>query len=300
MSKKIGFIGVGVMGKPMVANLAEAGHEVTAYDRSAAALRAGAELGAAAAGSAAEAARGAEVVITMLPSPVETEEVVMGPEGALAGMSPGTILVDMGTTGPAMSRKNAEAAARIGVRTLDAPVSGGQIGAEKGTLAIMVGGDEADFNACREIFNAMGNPEAVVHVGGCGMGQVMKLVNNIIAAAINAVTCEALVLGVKAGLDLETMVRVVSASSGNSWVLSQLPNKALLGNFDPGFSVDLMHKDVGLALAAAADLKVALPVSATVRELFGMLRAQGKGRRDTGSVLTFYEELAGVDARLAR
>lgn len=223
---------------------------------------------------------------------------MLGPEGLLAGMAPGTLLVDMGTTGPAMARKAAEAASRVGVRTLDAPVSGGQGGAEKGTLAIMVGGAAEDFAACRDIFEAVGNPEAIIHVGGCGMGQVMKLCNNTIAAAIGAVTAEALVMGVKAGLDLATMVQVISKSSGNSWVLSGLPDRSLRGNFTPGFSVDLMHKDVGLALAAGAELRAAMPVSALVREILGILRGQGKGRQDTGSVLTFYEEVAGVQARL--
>src|SRR5579864_8336187 len=215
---QLGFIGIGVMGRPMTLNLLKAGHEVTIFARHPEkpevqeVLNAGAKL----APSARAVAMASEIVITMVPNSAQVEEVVAGPQGILEGARKGLVIIDMSTIAPSMSRKLATIAAEKEVHFLDAPVSGGSVGAENGTLTIMVGGEQSIFERVRPVLEAMGRKEAIIHVGSSGAGEIVKIVNNMIMGTIAAATAEALVLGVKAGADLETMTKIIGMSTGAS------------------------------------------------------------------------------------
>src|ERR1700680_1625252 len=264
-SMQIGFIGIGVMGRPMTLNLLKAEHQVTTHARHAdkpevqEVLNAGAKL----APSARAVAMASDMVITMLPNSPQVEEVVTGPQGILEGVRKGLIIVDMSTIAPAVSRKLAQTASARGVHFLDAPVSGGSQGAVNGTLTIMVGGEREIFEQALPALQAMGKKENIFHVGPNGAGEVVKIVNNILCGAIAAAIAESFVLGVKAGADVETMARVIGASSGASWQLSnQFPLRAFNGSFQPGFMTDLLIKDLGLALDMAAENKTPVVLTA--------------------------------------
>lgn len=298
----IGFIGIGVMGRPMTLNLLKAGYEVTIYARHPEkapvqeVLRAGAML----APSARAVAIASEVVITMVPNSAQVEEVVAGPQGILEGARKELVIVDMSTIAPSMSRKLAAIAAEKEVHFLDAPVSGGSLGAENGTLTIMVGGKEGVFERVRPVLEAMGRKEAIIHVGPSGSGEIVKIINNMMAGTIAAATAEALVLGVKAGADLETMTKIIGMSTGASWQLSnQFPLRAFNGSFQPGFMTDLLHKDLGLALDLAAENQTAVALTALARQLYEITRASGHGRDDYTSVMQFFEQIAGVEVRIS-
>src|SRR5690348_16333620 len=244
---QVGFIGIGVMGRPMTLNLLKAGHDVTIYARHPEkpevqeVLQAGARL----APSSRAVAIASEIVITMVPNSAQVEEVVAGPNGILDGARKGLIIIDMSTISPATSRKMAEIAATKGAHFLDAPVSGGSQGAEQGTLTIMVGGEHAVFEHVLPVLEAMGKKEKIVYVGPSGSGEIIKIVNNMLVGTIAAATAEAFVLGVKAGVDVDTMAKVIGISTGASWQLSnQFPLRAFNGNFNPGFMTNLLHKDL--------------------------------------------------------
>ncbi len=279
---QIGFIGIGVMGRPMTLNLLKAEHQVTIYARHPEkpgvqeVLNAGAKL----APSPRAVAMASDIVITMLPNSPQVEEVVAGPQGILEGARKGLIIIDMSTIAPAVSRKLAQEATARGAHMLDAPVSGGSQGAVNGTLTIMVGGE-------REIFE---RPN--------GSGQVIKLVNNMLVGAIAAAIAESFVLGVKAGADVDTMAKIIGASAGASWQLAnQFPLRAFNGSFQPGFMTDLLHKDLGLALDLAAENSTPVPMTALSRQMYEMARAAGYGREDYTSLLKVLEQMVGVEVR---
>src|SRR6266478_6888180 len=204
----------------------------------------------------------------------------------------------MSTIAPSMSRKLAETASRNGVHFLDAPVSGGSMGAVNGTLTIMVGGEREIFEQARPVLEAMGKKENIFHVGPNGSGEVVKIVNNMLSGAIAAAIAESFVLGVKAGVDVDTMAKIIGVSSGASWQLAnQFPIRAFNGSFQPGFMTDLLHKDLGLALELAAENSTSLPITALARQLYEMARAAGYGREDYTALLKVLENMAGVQVR---
>ncbi len=297
---QIGFIGIGVMGRPMTLNLLKAGHHVTIFARhpEKAEVQEVLQAGAKQAPSPRAVAMASDMVITMLPNSPEVEEVVAGEQGVLAGARKGLIIIDMSTISPTVSRKLGEQAATKGAHFLDAPVSGGSQGAINGTLTIMVGGDKEICEQARPVLEAMGKPENIFYVGPQGAGDVVKIVNNILCGAIAASIAESFVLGVKAGADVETMAKIVSVSTGASWQLSnQFPLRAFKGNFQPGFMTDLLHKDLGLALELAAENQTSVPLTALTRQMYEMSRASGFGRDDYTSLLKVLERLAGVEVR---
>jgi 3-hydroxyisobutyrate dehydrogenase len=297
---QIGFIGIGVMGQPMTLNLLKAGHHVTIFARHPdkpevqEVLNAGAKL----APSSRAVAMASDMVITMVPNSMQVEEVVMGPHGIMEGARKGLIIIDMSTIAPSVSRKLAEAASTKGVHFLDAPVSGGSQGAVNGTLTIMVGGEREIFEQVRPVLEAMGKKENIFHVGPTGTGEVVKIVNNMLAGAIAAVTAEAFLLGVKAGAEVDMMAKIINVSTGASWQLAnQFPLRAFNGSFQPGFMTDLLHKDLGLALDLAAERQAPVMITALTRQLYEMARAAGYGHDDYTSVLKVLEEIAGAEVR---
>jgi 3-hydroxyisobutyrate dehydrogenase len=297
---QVGFIGIGVMGRPMTLNLLKAGHQVTIFARhpEKAEVQEVLKAGAHQAPSPRAVAMASEVVITMLPNSPQVEEVVSGSQGILEGARKGLIIIDMSTIAPSMSRKLSQEAASRGVHFLDAPVSGGSQGAINGTLTIMVGGEKEAFEQARPVLEAMGKKENIFYVGPSGLGEVVKIANNILAGAIAAATAEAFVLGVKAGADVETMAKIIGVSTGASWQLSnQFPLRAFNGSFQPGFMTDLLYKDLGLALDLASENETPTPLTALTRQMYEMARAEGFGREDYTSVLKVLEKMAGVEVR---
>jgi len=294
----LGFIGLGAMGKPMARNLLAAGYPVAVYDVRSEAVRELASLGAEPGQSPRHVATLASTVITMLPSPQVLEAVAWGNDGLKDGWRPGATHVDMSTVHPETSRTMARALAERGVGMLDAPVSRGQQAAIEGTLSIMVGGDRGLFERCLEIFKVLGTD--VYHCGASGMGSVVKLVNNLIVGIVTGAVAEGLVVGVKAGAKLETLLEVLTASSANNFPLQHFfPQKALRGDFEPGGSIDIVHKDLALALALGDDVSAPTLFGALSHQLYGMLRARGFGQRDFTGIISLFEEAAGIHVRLA-
>jgi len=297
---QVGFIGIGVMGCPMTLNLLKAEHRVTIFARHPEKVQVQEVLqaGAKQAPSPRAVAMVSDIVITMLPNSPEVEEIMTGEQGILAGARQGLIIIDMSTIAPATSRKLGTLAATKGVHFLDAPVSGGSQGAVNGTLTIMVGGEKEAFERARGVLEAMGKAENIFYVGPQGAGEIVKLVNNSLVGSIAAAIAESFVLGVKAGVDVETMAKIIGVSAGASWQLSnQFPLRAFNGSFQPGFMTDLLHKDLGLALALAAENQTAVPMTALARQLYEMARAAGYGREDYTSLLKVLEQMAGIEVR---
>lgn len=299
---QIGFIGIGVMGQPMTLNLLKAGHNVAVFARHPEkpgvqeVLNAGAKL----APSPRGVAMASDVVITMVPNSMQVEEVVAGPHGVLEGARKGLIIIDMSTIAPSVSRKLAQASSKHGVHFLDAPVSGGSLGAVNATLTIMVGGEQKIFEQARPVLETMGKKENIFYVGPSGSGEVVKIINNILCGAIAAATAEALVLGVKAGADVDTMAKIIGVSSGASWQLAnQFPLRAFNGSFQPGFMTDLLHKDLGLALDLADENQVPAALTTLTRQMYEMAHAAGYGSEDYTSLLKVLEGKAGVKVRTA-
>ena len=297
---QVGFIGIGVMGRPMTLNLLKAEHHVTIFARHPEkpevqeVLNSGAKL----APSPRAVAMASDIVITMLPNSPQVEEVIAGPLGVFEGARKGLIIVDMSTIAPAMSRKLAQQASSHGVHLLDAPVSGGSQGAINGTLTIMVGGEREIFVKARPVLEAMGKKENVFHVGPNGAGEIIKLVNNVLCGAIAAAIAESFVLGVKAGADVDTMAKIISVSTGGSWQLTnQFPIRAFNGSFQPGFMTDLLYKDLGLALDLASENTVPAAMTSLTRQMYEMARAEGFGRDDYTSLMKVLEQMAGVEVR---
>ncbi|MGI9253622.1 MAG: 2-hydroxy-3-oxopropionate reductase [Thermomicrobiales bacterium] len=294
MAEKIGFIGLGIMGKPMARNLAKAGYELVVCNRSRddvdALLAEGPAF--AAASSPADVARQCGIIITMLPDSPEVQQVVFGEYGLIGELGPNHLLIDMSTIAPATSVSVYEAAKARGASALDAPVSGGDKGAIAGTLSIRVGGDDEAFARAMPVFEAMG--KTIVHVGGPGAGQIVKACNQVVVAINYAAVSEALVLGAKAGVDPAKIVQVLSGGLAASRVMEMRGPSMIGHNFTPGFRVDLHRKDLGIALATGREQGVPLPVTALVGQLYESLAASGRGNLDHSSLLTLFEDLAGI------
>ncbi|GAA0213277.1 2-hydroxy-3-oxopropionate reductase [Saccharothrix mutabilis subsp. mutabilis] len=286
---RIGFIGLGIMGTPMAGHLVAAGHDVTGFDLNPDALAKLTAAGGTAAADVTAAARGADVVITMLPNHPQVEDVVLGT--VLDVVAEGTLLIDMSTIRPETSLAVAEAAAKKGVRVLDAPVSGGETGAKQATLSIMVGGDEADFAAARPIFEVLG--KTVVHVGPHGAGQVVKAANQLMVGGIYALVAEAIVLLEASGVDAKAGLDVLAGGLAANRVLDLKRESMVAREFQPGFRIDLHHKDMGIALAAARQVDVALPVTGLIAQLIASARARGYGSLDHSALLKVIENFAG-------
>ena len=293
--KTIGFIGLGLMGKPMAKNLLKAGFKLTVHSRSPGPVEELASLGAAAAHSPRGVAEASEVVITMVPDAPEVEQVVTGPEGILAGARPGLIHIDMSTISPLATRRLAEVEQRVGVTLLDAPVSGGTVGAEGGTLSIMVGGDEATFERCRDVLAAMGT--RLNYMGPVGAGQSTKACNQIMTGGIYAVMAEALVLAQKSGLDPAKVVEVLAGGAARCWALEVRAPKILKRDLMPGFKAAMQYKDLNIVGEAARAEGVPMPVTAVVRELYAAMVADGHGHFDNSAVVTVLEKMAGVEVK---
>ncbi|HVX45568.1 MAG TPA: 2-hydroxy-3-oxopropionate reductase [Mycobacteriales bacterium] len=286
---RIAFIGLGIMGGPMAANLVAAGHDVIGFNRSPQKTQTLVERGGTAAASIAEAVTGAEVIITMLPDSPDVEAVVLGENGVLSAAEPGALLIDMSTIEPQTARR--VAAEGTALRVLDAPVSGGEQGAIEGTLSIMVGGAAEDLAAARPYLDVLG--AAVVHVGPAGAGQTVKAANQLIVAGNLALIAEAIVFLEKSGLDAAAALEVIGAGLAGSTALARKGSGMLAREFAPGFRLDLHHKDLGIALAAARQNSVTLPVSALVGQLVAALCAQGHGGEDHSALLRIADELSG-------
>lgn len=295
MPKRVGFIGLGIMGRPMAKNVLAKGFPLSVHNRSRAAVEELAGLGARACQSSREVAEHSDIMLTCLPDSPDVEAVMLGPNGVLEGAQPGSIIADMSTISPLVSIRLAEEAARKGVKFLDAPVSGGDRAAIAGTLSIMVGGEKEAFEACTEIFQAMG--QKIVHVGEIGAGGYTKLANQIMVALQLEAMAEGLVLGAKAGVDPALMVEAIGAGLARCGVLEVRAPGVLEGKFDPGFMIRLHLKDLRLALEAGHALGVPLPVTAMVREMYNALQVAGKGDRDHSAIILLLEDLAKVQVR---
>jgi 3-hydroxyisobutyrate dehydrogenase len=293
---RVGFIGLGAMGRPMATNVLRAGFSLGVWARRRESAEPLLSQGADWADSPADLAQRSDVVVTIVTNSPDVEEIVRGPAGVLEGASDGLVIVDMSTIAPAVSRSLAQAATDRGAVFLDAPVSGGTQGAEAGTLTIMVGGEARGLERARPVLEAMG--KNIFHVGASGAGEVIKLVNNVLVGTIAAATAEALVLGARAGADVETMAKVVGASTGASWQLAnQFPLRAFSGTFRPGFMTDLLCKDLDLALSLGSEQHSPLFLTALARQLYGEAQAAGYGRDDYTSVMRILEASAGVEVR---
>lgn len=288
---RIGFIGLGIMGAPMAAHLATAGHAVTGYARKPAAAKRLTDAGGTAVGSTADAVAGAEVVITMLPNHPEVEEVVLGDDGVFANAAEGLLLIDMSSIRPETSIELAQHGAERGIHVLDAPVSGGQAGAENGSLSIMVGGTEADFATAKPLFDILGG--TIVHVGPHGAGQTVKAANQLVVGGSYALVSEAIVLLEASGVDAKAGLDVLAGGLAASRVLDLKRETMLARKFAPGFRIELHDKDMGIAIAAARNAGVALPVTGLTAQLMAAAKAMGLGDLDHSALLTVIERLSG-------
>lgn len=293
--KKIGFIGLGIMGKPMVRNLLKAGFSPIVFNRSQSAIDELVSEGATAATSAKEVTEKSDVVITMLPDTPDVEAVVLGENGVLAGAHEGLLLIDMSSISPVVTRKIAAEAEKKGVKMLDAPVSGGDKGAIAGTLSIMVGGEESDFERAKPIFEAMG--KTIVLCGAIGSGQTVKACNQIVVALVIEAVSEALVLGSKAGVKPEIIVQVLSGGLAQNRVMDLRGQTMIEHNFTPGFKAKLHRKDLNIILQTAREYGVALPVSEMVEQMFTNLVENGKGDLDHSALITVIEDLSNHSIR---
>jgi len=292
MAQVIGFIGLGIMGRPMAKNLLKAGYPLVVHSRSRGPVdeiaRAGAKVGS----SPRDVALQSDVLITMLPNSPDVELVALGRDGIIEGARPGLLFVDMSTISPIVSKKVGEALAAKSVKMLDAPVSGGEKGAVDGALSIMVGGDKAVFDAVLPIFQAMG--KTITHLGPLGFGGFTKLANQIIVAVNLTALAEALTLAKKAGLDRELTLTALAGGLAGSKCLDQKKPNYLADAYNPGFKIDLHFKDLGLIMESARALGVPLPTTAVVQELFSALRVRGRGGLDHSGVITLLEDFAGL------
>jgi 2-hydroxy-3-oxopropionate reductase len=292
MAQTVGFVGLGIMGRPMAKNLLKAGYPLVVHSRSKGPVDEIVKAGAKAAGSPREVAGACEVLITMLPNSPDVELVALGKDGIIEGARKGLIFADMSTISPIVSKKVGKALAAKGVDMLDAPVSGGEKGAVDGALSIMVGGDKAIFERTLPIFQALG--KTITLLGPLGFGGFTKLANQIIVAVNLTALAEALTLGKKAGLDRELLLTALGGGLANSKCLEQKKSNYIAGTYNPGFKIDLHFKDLGLIMESARELGVPLPATAVVQELFNAMRVKGRGGLDHSGVITLLEDLAGA------
>ncbi|WP_409492938.1 NAD(P)-dependent oxidoreductase [Amycolatopsis sp. cmx-11-12] len=292
---KLGFIGLGIMGGPMAGHLAAAGHEVSGFDTNADALARLEAAGGRAANGVTDAVAGAEVVITMLPNHPQVEAVVLAAGGVLEVAKPGTLLIDMSTIRPETSIEVAERAGEREIRVLDAPVSGGQAGAEQASLSIMAGGDAEDFATALPILEAVG--KTIVHVGPHGAGQVVKAANQLVVGGTYGLIAEAIVLLEASGVDAGVGLDVLAGGLAGSRILELKRKSMVAREFAPGFRIELHHKDMGIALAAARQADVALPITGLVAQLVAAGRAMGHGSLDHSALLKVVEALSGAESK---
>jgi 2-hydroxy-3-oxopropionate reductase len=298
-SETVGFIGLGVMGKPMAKNLIKAGHRLVVHSRTRASVDEVAAGGATAAASPADVARQTTFIITMLPDTSDVELVLTGPNGVLSALQAGAIVADMSSISPAATRRLASLIGDKGASMLDAPVSGGEIGAINATLSIMVGGDETAFARARPVLEAMGSADRIVHVGPSGSGQVCKICNQVAIGGALAGVSEAFALARKAGVDASRVRQALLGGFAASRVLEVHGERMLNGNYKPGFRTKLYQKDLRLANEAAAATGVAMPGTALVAQLVNALVASGGGDLDYSALGTVLFELAGVNNEIA-
>jgi 2-hydroxy-3-oxopropionate reductase len=292
MAQVIGFIGLGIMGRPMARNLLKAGYPLVVHSRSRGPVDEIAKAGAKVGTSPRDVASQSDVLITMLPNSPDVEQVVLARDGVIEGARPGMVLLDMSTISPLVSQKVGAALAEKSVKMLDAPVSGGEKGAIDGVLSIMVGGDKAVFEKVLPIFQAMG--KTITHLGPLGAGGFTKLANQIIVAVNLTALGEALTLAKKAGLDRELTLTALAGGLAGSRCLDQKKPNYVADTYNPGFKIDLHYKDLGLIMESARALGVPLPATAVVQELFSALRVKGRGGLDHSAVITLLEDLAGL------
>ena len=289
---RIGWVGTGVMGRWMCQHAMGKGYAATVFNRSPEKAQPLVELGAKLARSPQEVAAASDVVFAIVGFPKDVREVFLGGDGLLAGAKPGAVLVDMTTSEPGLAKEIAAACEAKGMHALDAPVSGGDVGAKNAALSIMIGGDRAVAAAVTPLFEAMG--KTIVHQGGPGAGQHTKMVNQILIASNMIAVCEGLLYGYKAGLDLETVFKSVSVGAAGSKALEVLGPRMLARNFEPGFYVEHFIKDMGIALAEAERMNLCLPGLALAKQLYEAVRAQGYGRKGTHALLMALEAMSGV------
>jgi 2-hydroxy-3-oxopropionate reductase len=286
----IGFIGLGIMGRPMAANLLKAGYPLYAFNRSPEAVAELSHLGAQPCRSAGAVAESVEVIILMLPDTPDVEQVLFGPEGVASGIRAGSIVVDMSSISPMATRKFAERLLAQGVEMLDAPVSGGQVGAQNAALSIMVGGKREVLDSVRPILEKMG--QNIVHIGGNGDGQVCKMANQVVVALTIEAVGEALVLASKAGADVRKVREALLGGFAQSRILDLIGERMIARTFQPGFKIRLHQKDLNLALQSARDLKLSLPNTALTQELFSAVSARGGAELDHSALVQALEKLA--------
>lgn len=290
---KVAFIGMGTMGAPMALNVLKAGHEVTVHNRTRDREIPIAAAGASRADSPAAAAQSADVVITCVSDTPDVEQVILGNNGIIHGAQPGTVVVDMSTISPTVTRKIAEDLAAKGIAMIDAPVSGGSEGAEKGTLSIMVGGDAGDVAKVHPVLEAMG--KTITHVGSIGSGQITKAINQIIVAGTYWSVAEGMALGMKAGLDMEKVVQAVGGGAAGSWGLTNRSGNMITNEYPLGFRVRLHRKDLVIALEAAREMGVTIPMAAFVEQIESGLMAQGFGDEDVSAIARNVRQQSALD-----
>ena len=288
----VGFVGLGIMGLPMSLNLIKAGYPLAVYNRTLSKTQEPASKGAAVADSPKEVAQRSSVVIVMVSDSPDVEQVILGKNGIIEGVREGTVIIDMSTIAPSVTRQIGSLLAEKGAHMLDAPVSGSSWAAVDGTLSIMVGGEPHVFQRSLPVLQAMGS--RIIHIGPGGMGQVAKLVNQVMVAGTLAAVCEGLLLGAKAGVDLDKVFQAVTGGAANSWQLENLGSRILQRDFNPGFSVKLMLKDQRLVNQAAQEMELPMPVSAVARQFFYLLAQKGLGEEGTQSYVKGLEEMANV------
>lgn len=299
MIERVGFIGLGNMGGPMCRHLVEAGLQVTAFDLDAGALERAAGAGARIGGSAADCARSAQAVVTMLPAPPQVEQVLLGDGGVIAAMEPGALAVDMSTSSISVGRRVLAAARDRGAEVLDAPVAGQSVGAEAGSLSIYVGGSEQAFQEVRPLLEAMGNPERIFHVGNNGAGYTVKLLLNLLWFIQSVATGEVLSMGVRAGVSLDKLYQALVGSPANTNFLEHDVRSVLdAGDYDDAFPMRLVTKDLGLAVDLAREVGVPVELSALVEQIHRRARVRFGDQAGEISAIRLYEELTGVELRL--
>ncbi len=289
---QLGFIGLGIMGQPMVMNLLKAGFPVTVYNRTTSKTEAAVAAGAARAYSPREVAEKSEIIITMVTDSPDVVDVIAGSEGVLQGLRPGAVVIDMSTISPSVTRRLALEIEKQGGDMLDAPVSGGDTGAKAGTLAIMAGGKAEVFERCLPVFRALG--KSMTLVGGHGMGQTVKLCNQILVSVNNLAVCEAVQFARRAGVDANIMIEAVKNGAAGSWQLNNLGPRMVASDFAPGFMIDLQQKDLALALEAAREMKLPSPALALVAQLFNGCQAHGEGREGTQALIKSLQRLGNM------
>jgi 3-hydroxyisobutyrate dehydrogenase len=292
MDKNVGFIGLGIMGKPMALNLLKAGFKVTVYNRTASKAEQLVEQGAEKVDSPRKVAEKSTVVITIVSDTPDVEAVILGKNGVIEGIRPDSVVIDMSTISPEATRRIAEHLKEKRAYMLDAPVSGGEQGAIDGTLSIMVGGEVEIFDRCQPILQTMG--KNIIHVGSSGMGQTVKLVNQILVAGTLFAVAEALLFAQKSGVDLEKAIDAVKGGAASSWQLVNLAPRIIKRDYQPGFMIDLMQKDLNLVMRTADEMKLPLPVTSLVHQMYYSLQSAGEGQSGTQALIKALEYLTGI------